>query len=194
MSKQDQLGKNETFCVKWGQNTYLALSSWAWSWSRNAGGHAWSHLVQILCHASSSPPPASVPSPACSSFSPIKHTSYITYILEWTFLYWSFWLWDVIRDFSRLFCSDIRAKSESNFICQIWQSDNQGDEGKCIIPATLNYPRWRRKKSHEQYGVSLFAMNVLSLWLKEQSSSALIISNWHFTNHSDVWQKSVILS
>ena len=145
MSKQDQLGKNETFCVKWGQNTYLALSSWAWSWSRNAGGHAWSHLVQILCHASSSPPPASVPSPACSSFSPIKHTSYITYILEWTFLYWSFRLWDVIRDFSRLFCSDIRAKSESNFICQIWQSDNQGDEGKCIIPATLNYPRWRKK-------------------------------------------------
>ena len=145
MSKQDQLGKNETFCVKWGQNTYLALSSWAWSWSRNAGGHAWSHLLQILHHASSSPPPASVPSPACSSFSPIKHTSYITYILEWTFLYWSFRLWDVIRDFSRLFCSDIRAKSESNFICQIWQSDNQGDEGKCIIPATLNYPRWRKK-------------------------------------------------
>ena len=112
MSKQDQLGKNETFCVKWGQNTYLALSSWAWSWSHNAGGHAWSHLLQILHHASSSPPPASVPSPACSSFSPIKHTSYITYILEWTFLYWSFRLWDVIRDFSRLFCSDIRAKSE----------------------------------------------------------------------------------
>ena len=83
-------------------------------------------------------------------FSYIKHTSYITYILEWTFLYWSFRLWDVIRDFSRLFCSDIWAKSESNFSCQIWQKWvfvplNQGDEGKCIIPATLNYPRWRRK-------------------------------------------------